>query len=104
MKESSYEDLRQQRADEWASAQRRAEASLSDLHAQIAKMPDVQNAPAPGQTWSERGVKCYHCLGEQFVVERYTTVNGTKHRAQLACVQCQRSETWDWGERRWLVR
>lgn len=103
MTTESFEDLVRERQQEWETAQRKAAAMLADLQAQIAKMPDVRQAPTGERPWGERGIACLGCGSEGFTVLRYVTVNGHRHRAELRCLGCQTTETWDFTERRWLI-
>jgi hypothetical protein len=97
----TYEELAALRAEEWAAAQARAAKDLADYHAELAQMPDVRHAPELGATWSHPAIVC-PCGGTTFRVQRWNTVNGLRHRAELACVACPRVETWDWATMMWM--
>lgn len=101
MKIPTYEEIRAERAKEWATAQSLAAKSLEKFHAEIASMPDVKNAPDSTRPWGHAGIEC-GCGSEGFRVTRWTTVNGVRHRAELVCLACQHVETWDWTEKKWL--
>ena len=99
--EPTYEELRAERAREWAGAQAQAATALAELHGRLAAMPDVLHAPDPELPWSNREVAC-PCGGGTFLVTRWVTVNGLRHRAELSCSTCSRLGTWDWSEKRWI--
>lgn len=67
----------------------------------LAQMPDVKGAPDTVTPWSHPAIACA-CGGATFLVPRWVTVNGVRHRAELACQTCQRVGTWDWTDARWL--
>jgi hypothetical protein len=111
MSEPTYQELLAERQQEWARAQAKAAADLKALHASIAKMPDVADAPAPGQPWGQPGIVCIGggrgdvpkpCGSEVFHVSRWVTCNGTRHRAELRCLGCGRLGTWDWESMSWI--
>ena len=97
----TYEQLRAERAREWSQTQARAAKALAELHASIRQEPDVRNPPDPSVPWCHRGIAC-GCGGTAFYCQRWVTVNGLRHRAELACCHCERVNTWDWGSATWL--
>lgn len=99
--EPTFEQLKTERAHEWATAQSQAAQSHLDLQERYLKMADVVNAPEPGDTWRYRGMVC-RCGGETFTVRRYVAVNGHLHRAEVECQGCQTVGTWDRSTRAWL--
>lgn len=98
----TFEELRALRAAEWAERQKTASTLLADLHASIAAMPDVANAPNPDAQWTHPDIFCDGCAGKYFYPKRWVTVNGLRHRAELHCVGCGRVDTWDWATQQWM--
>lgn len=99
----TYQELAEDRAKEWAHKQALAAAEVRTLHAAIRAMPDVAQPPDQSQPWGENGIACATgCGGTGFKVQRYVTVNGTRHRAELRCLGCGHVDTYDFDERRWL--
>jgi hypothetical protein len=98
---ATYEELTWLRANEWATAQATAAKTLAEQHALFASMPDVKGAPRPDIPWTHPDIVC-PCGGVVFLVPRWVTVNGLKYRAELACTECQRVDTWGWTEGAWL--
>ena len=98
----TYDELRAERAKEWNAAQGAAARAQAELHASIMKMPDVANAPSPDLAWSHKGITCRACKSNLFHVERWSTVNGVRYRAELDCLACEETATWDFTENRWV--
>jgi hypothetical protein len=97
----TYEQLAALRAEEWATAQRTMAKNIADLHASIVQMPDVAGAPGPNVPWSHPDIMC-PCGEMTFLVPRWVTVNGVRHRAELVCTGCKCTGTWDWSLKSWL--
>ena len=100
--EATYEELLAQRQREWQEKQQIAAKNLRELHERIAEMPDVKHAPDPDQPFEAKGVQCEQCTCKWFEVKRWVTVNGQRHRAELACLDCGHVSTWDWQLSEWL--
>jgi hypothetical protein len=98
--DETYEELRTLRAAEWAQAQATVVAEQAARHAMLQAMPDVRDAPDATMTWSHPDIACL-CGRGTFHVQRWTTVNGVKHRAELRCLACERIGTWDWADQAW---
>lgn len=101
-KPPTYEELKVQRAAEWSAAQAVAGKLMADLHAQIAAMPDVRDAPSPDVDWTHPDIFCAEDAGKYFRVKRWVTVNGIRHRAELVCSSCGHRDTWDWATQQWM--
>ena len=101
-KVKSYEELRAERQQEWEAKQALRATLLGDLHAMLAQMPDVRDAPSPDLPWSHKNICCRKCGAKEFYVTRYVTVNGLRHRAELKCLACEELATWDWTLMAWM--
>ena len=101
-KVKSYEELRAERQQEWEGKQALRAKLLGDLHAMLAQMPDVRNAPSPDLPWSHPDISCPTDGGKEFRVVRWVTVNGIRHRAELRCLSDDTVATWDWATMRWM--
>lgn len=102
--EPTYEQLKLQRAQEWATAQAQAAQNLADVLDKIMKMPDVRDAPGPDSTYSHPDIFCPVDAGKYFSVppNGWVTVNGVRHRAALICQSCGHKDTWDWATQQWM--
>jgi len=98
----SFEELREKRAQEWARAQAIATQNMANLHAAIQRMPDVASAPSPDLPWSHPDLSCPVDGGQSFIVRKWVTVNGVRHRAECECTTCGTVSTWDWTDKMWL--
>ena len=98
----NYAELYAQRQQEWALAQAKAQANLEEQQKALLAMPDVKHAPEVDQKWGSPRV-VHPCGNTTYLVRRWVLVNGQRHRAELFCLQCERADTWDWGEGRWLL-
>lgn len=98
--DESYEDLRALRAAEWARAQAAVVAEQEASRTRLLTMPDVRDAPDATRDWYHADVVC-PCGRATFHVQRWVTVNGVRHRAELRCLACARIGTWDWATRNW---
>lgn len=102
-KVKTYQELAEDRAKEWAQKQAVAAAEARTIQTALRAMPDVAHPPDPAQPWGEDGIACSTgCGGTGFKVQRWTTCNGTRHRAELRCLGCGDVNTWDFGDKRWL--
>jgi hypothetical protein len=103
-KSPTYEELKSERAKEWAEKQAIAAKTLDSIHAGLQQMPDVRDAPSSDHAWSHPDIHCpgQACAGKEFRVTKWVTVNGLRHRAELRCVHCGLSGTWDWNDRAWM--
>lgn len=99
--EKDFATLQREAQERWASLQHQAAIRLQEDAAMFATSPDVLMRPDPGVPWSYEGVACA-CGGLNFLVQRWVTVNGRKHRLEAICTSCQTVRTWDWAEKRWV--
>ena len=96
-----FATLQREAADRWADNQKALASQLQAQTEQFAQSPDVLMRPDPTVPWSHQGIVC-PCGGESFLVQRWVTVSGVRHRFEAICTACQVVRTWDWSERGWL--
>lgn len=101
-REPTYDELAAKRAEEWRVAQATAARGNAELHAKLLAMPDVSGAPSPDLAWSHHDLSCNTCGEQTFYVQRWVTVNGIRHRAEVRCASGGHVGTWDWNEKRWI--
>ena len=103
-KEKSYDELMAVAQAHWSKVQALREQRLNDLHDELSKMPDVANAPKKDEPWNDCKIRCFDCDKEtMFHVERWVTVNGQRHRAELQCLDCKKIGTYDFVDSIWLT-
>ena len=100
-REKSYEELRADRAREWREVQEKRMRYWDEERRKISMMPDVKDRPMKGASVMWPGIECPDGHG-LFTVERYVTVNGVKHRAELHCQACEHKGTWDFTNNEWV--
>ena len=100
----SYQDLVQEHAQHWIEVGQIREEKFRDMQAQIQQMPDEQMRPDPRVPWSHDGIRCAGCGQDQFLVSRWVTVNGVRHRFLGKCTACHLEDVYDWGLNAWLPR
>ena len=98
--EPTYEELKRTREAEWREAQYTRAKKLTALQEELAKMPDVVNAPTIGSLYSHPAITC-PCGGLAFTVRRYGCVNGVRDKADFTCQRCSTTMTWNWTELTW---
>jgi len=96
MRSPTYSELLKMREREWEKAQKEAARRRDLERARIADMPDVTHRPIEGEPYEHAAIVC-PCGGKSFVMERWVTVNGVRHRMQVKCTACSKSRTWDWN-------
>lgn len=97
-----YEQLKQKRQDEWREKQHALAMNLQSLRAAILEREDVKQKPDPKSPTSFPNVACPICQETVFLVSKWVTINGIKHKMVCSCVHCTYQGTYDWEFSRWL--
>jgi hypothetical protein len=58
--------------------------------------------PASGVPWTHPDLVPCVCLGTEWFVTRWNTVNGVKYRTETVCTTCGKRDTWDWLAAEWM--
>ena len=98
----TYEEMRAQRAKDWAKSSAAFSRNLSASAAAIMAAPDVAHAPVKGQPYAHEDLACPKCAFRSFVMDTWVTVNGVRYRTWLLCEGCHEEVVYDWTVRRWI--
>lgn len=99
----TFEELQADQAVKWQSILDARAAQFKAMNDAIAIMPDVLSKPDATKRWTPDPINIVcPCGGVDFLVNRWVTINGVKHRWEGTCQACGVVGTWDWLEMRWV--
>lgn len=98
---ADHDALTREAGEKWRQIAHIRQREQDEMQKKLQDMPDVRMRPEPEQTWGHPGIK-HRCGGVKFKALRWVTVNGIKEKAELLCLKCKQTETWDWLSKTWI--